>query len=57
MRCHSGAEALQLLLRSDRIYLDITAHELFTNGGSNAGAEKTFDLSVHVAPFFEVPAP
>lgn len=48
LRCMTGDEALQLLLRSERIYLDVLQHELF-----NKGDPEKFSLDVHLAPFFE----
>ena len=30
LRCKTGGEALRLLLRSERVYLDVLQHELFT---------------------------
>eukprot|EP00298_Acanthocystis_sp_HF-20_P007283 c16913_g1_i1.p1 GENE.c16913_g1_i1~~c16913_g1_i1.p1 ORF type:complete len:327 (-),score=102.24 c16913_g1_i1:33-926(-) len=41
----TGFEALRLLLRSERIYIDILQHELFTQNQNN------FNLSVHVFEF------
>ena len=48
LRCRSGEDAVLLFARSDRIYLDILQHELFSKGDKDAA----FDLSVHVFEFF-----
>lgn len=45
LRVATGAEALQVLLRSDRIYVDILQHDLFH--GAN------FNLNLHVMEFFD----
>jgi len=45
LRVATGAEALQVLLRSDRIYIDILQHDLFH--GAN------FNLNLHVMEFFD----
>eukprot|EP01104_Vermistella_antarctica_P013546 TRINITY_DN4118_c1_g1_i3.p1 TRINITY_DN4118_c1_g1~~TRINITY_DN4118_c1_g1_i3.p1 ORF type:complete len:450 (-),score=80.24 TRINITY_DN4118_c1_g1_i3:129-1478(-) len=52
MQVHTGREALVLLLRSERIYLDILQHDLFIPGGEEA-KRKGFDMDVHVSEFFE----
>ncbi|PRP84149.1 hypothetical protein PROFUN_04140 [Planoprotostelium fungivorum] len=46
LRVSSGEDALQLLLRSDRIYVDILQHQLFSAKGA-------WDLNVIVSEFFE----
>jgi hypothetical protein len=47
LMCRSGEDALLLLLRSERIYIDILQHELFCKGNREA-----FDLKLHVFEFF-----
>lgn len=48
MRARSGDEALELLLRSDRVYLDLLQAELFS------GAKRIpFAMTVEVTSFFE----
>lgn len=37
-----------MLLRSERVYLDVLQHELF-----NKGDPSKFSLDIHLAPFFE----
>jgi hypothetical protein len=44
--CRSGEDALLLFVRSDRIYLDVLQHDLFSGDH--------FDLKVHVSEFFEL---
>ena len=51
MRVRSGAEALDLLLRSDRVYLDILQHDLFRK--TKPGAASAFDLNIHVSAWFD----
>eukprot|EP00128_Syssomonas_multiformis_P014365 Colp12_sorted_trinity150504_noHs@33831 len=48
LRVTTGAEAMRILLRSDRIYLDVLQHDLFTKGDP-----AKFDLDVHVATFYD----
>lgn len=54
MAVRDGAEALQLLLRSDRVYVDVLQHALFncSKGGSEAAQSEAFDLQIHVRAFF-----
>lgn len=49
MCVRSGREALELLLRSERVYIDVLQHELFCKGSK----VENFNLNVHVAPFVE----
>ena len=46
LKVSNGWEALKLLLRSDRVYVDILQHELFNK-------KENFKLNVHVAPFID----
>jgi len=48
LKCRSGRDAMELLLRSERVYLDILQHELFSKEGSKSGG---FNLDVHVSVF------
>ena len=48
LKVRSGREAVRLLQRSERAYVDILQQELFS-----AGQKAGFDLSVHVTEFFE----
>lgn len=48
MRCMCGEDAILLLVRSERIYLDILHHEMFCDGDKDA----TFNISVHIFEFF-----
>jgi hypothetical protein len=52
MRVESGADALQLLLRSDRIYVDILQADLFAKPSCKTG-EKAISLVCHVHAFFK----
>ena len=52
MRCTTGEEAVLLLVRSDRIYIDILQHELFCRGTGHQQKQSAFDLKVHVFEFF-----
>ncbi|CAF0830003.1 unnamed protein product [Didymodactylos carnosus] len=55
LRVSSGAQAIQLLLRSDRVYVDILQHELFLQTQPSTSKEEnaTFNLNVIVREFFE----
>lgn len=48
--CQTSEEALLLLVRSDRIYMDIQHHELYCDEGEK---EKSFHLELHVSKFFQ----
>jgi len=50
MRVTSGWEAVDLLLRSDRAYMDVLQQELFS---SAPGASSGFDLNVHIFSWFD----
>ncbi|GAB5363689.1 hypothetical protein AAMO2058_000905600 [Amorphochlora amoebiformis] len=49
LKCYTAKQAMDLLLRSERIYVDILQHELFTKGDK----DRKFNLNAHVAPFKE----
>mmetsp|Transcript_15996 Transcript_15996/g.28704 ORF Transcript_15996/g.28704 Transcript_15996/m.28704 type:complete len:481 (+) Transcript_15996:192-1634(+) len=49
LKCRSGKDAMELLLRSERVYLDVLQHELFIKGDKT----REFNLNVHVSPFVE----
>ncbi len=47
--CRTSEEALLLLVRSDRIYMDVQHHELYCEGDKS----QSFHLQLHVSAFFE----
>jgi hypothetical protein len=46
--CYTSEEALLLLVRSDRVHLDVQHHELFCEGDKT----NSFHLELHVSAFF-----
>lgn len=59
LRVRSGSDAVALLVRSERAYLDILQHELFNmrgcggfEGGEALADARNFEINVHVTEFF-----